>query len=439
MVAHSVECHCNLRNVQDFLTEEKTPYETRFGEPFKGPIIPFGALVENHMISTRDQSRLHQFGKKVLPGIFLGCELIAGGIWKGDILIAELEDLEGLDASEIYPRRINAKEVLISQKNEFIFPVADGAPKLQGRAYDFREPTLAREPTVRSEVFCGKLQGESEESQPTETADDAEVRADLWSIQGDFIYRHHNEPRVKLYSPREESFPIPLKYIDVTRSTHTDLDLMQEKRIDDYWNVDSNRNWSDSWKGFTKFTLLKEKPPKDICGPGYRIDPDDQDYKETFENARRKLERPMAAAMPCKRKAQTSTTKELRSRKLHPKRFPKRFVVVLWNLKNPQGNEWNLLYSKKHEDHIAGKGSTSMTHYYLVHKFIPMLQAMKISDAKSAVDKEWKKFERIPAWQLENVKSKKEVILGAQRDKKKVHFASLMDICLLKNAELKPK
>ena len=25
------------------------------------------------------------------------------------------------------------------------------------------------------------------------------------------MYRHHVEPRVKLYSPREESFPIPLK------------------------------------------------------------------------------------------------------------------------------------------------------------------------------------------------------------------------------------
>ena len=31
---------------------------------------------------------------------------------------------------------------------------------------------------------------------------------------------------LKLYSPREESFPIPLKYIDVSRTTHTNLDVM---------------------------------------------------------------------------------------------------------------------------------------------------------------------------------------------------------------------
>ena len=91
-----------------------------------------------------------------------------------------------------------------------------------------------------------------------------------------------------------------------------------------------------------------------------------------------------------------------------------------------------------HEDHVAGEGFTSMTHHNLVHMFILMPQAMKIPDAKAAVDKEWKKLETIPAWQLEKVKSKKEVILEAQRDKK-VRFATLMDVCHLKNAELEPK
>ena len=42
-----------------------------------------------------------------------------------------------------------------------------------------------------------------------------------------------------------------------------------------------------------------------------------------------------------------------------------------------------------HEDHIAGKGDNSLQHYNLVHKFIPVPQAMKIPAAKAAVDKEW--------------------------------------------------
>ena len=126
-----MECYCCLRNVQDLLADGKTPYERRFGESFKGPIIPCGAMVEYHPISPRDQATIHQFDKKVLPGIFLGYELIAGGTWKGIILIADLEELGKLDASEIYPRRVNAKEVLIIHKDgELVFPVADGFSKI---------------------------------------------------------------------------------------------------------------------------------------------------------------------------------------------------------------------------------------------------------------------------------------------------------------------
>ena len=63
------------------------------------------------------------------------------------------------------------------------------------------------------------------------------------------------------FTRREESFPIPLKYIDVSRTTKTNLDVKQERRIDDYWNIDGSRDLSDSWTGFTQFTLLEEKPP----------------------------------------------------------------------------------------------------------------------------------------------------------------------------------
>ena len=170
-------------------------------------------------------------------------------------------------------------------------------------------------------------------------------------MSGSFIYRHHVEPRVKLYSPREESFPIPLKYIDVSRTTHTNLDVKQEKRIDDYGNIDGSRDLSDPWTGFTQFTLLEEKPPDRYMWSGerltrkqltsrpdhlwpelwksmgkhaklkekqkwaeeklhlendgklrgiYFIDPEDTEFKETIKNARKKLETSVAPAMPCK-------------------------------------------------------------------------------------------------------------------------------------------
>ena len=76
--ADSMECYTYLRNVTDLLSDGKTPYERRFGQPFKGPFVPFGSLVEYHPITAKDQSRIHQFGKKVLPGLFLGYALYAG-------------------------------------------------------------------------------------------------------------------------------------------------------------------------------------------------------------------------------------------------------------------------------------------------------------------------------------------------------------------------
>ena len=73
-----MECYCYLRNIQDLLSDGKTPYERRFGVPFNGPVVPFGAMVEYHPTSAKDTSRLHQFGPEVLPGIFLGYALHAG-------------------------------------------------------------------------------------------------------------------------------------------------------------------------------------------------------------------------------------------------------------------------------------------------------------------------------------------------------------------------
>ena len=65
---------------------------------------------------------------------------------------------------------------------------------------------------------------------------------------------------------------------------------------------------------------------------------------------------------------------------------------------------------------------------------------MKIPDAESAVDKEWKKLETSHAWNLEKVKGSKEVILDGQRDEKD------SPLCFTdghmspqKNAELEPK
>ena len=120
-----------------------------------------------------------------------------------------------MDASEIHPRRINAKEVLTPQKgDEFIFPIADGTAKWSGRDQEFRETTLRQNQSVWSEDLSGELQGEPEGFQPTA------------------------------------------------------MDVLQEKRIDDYWNVNGNRSLSDSWTGFRNILYWKRNLRRDTHGPG---------------------------------------------------------------------------------------------------------------------------------------------------------------------------
>ena len=149
-----------------------------------------------------------------------------------------------MDASEMYSKRLNAKEVIFTKENgKFICPAIDGRIKLSGGEQELRTPTLIREHPIRGESH-GDFLGESEGTlpQPQDSLPDAgEAIIDCWSMSGNFIYCHHVEPRVKLYSPREEWFPIPLKYIDVLRTTRTNLDVMQERRIDDYWNIDGSK------------------------------------------------------------------------------------------------------------------------------------------------------------------------------------------------------
>ena len=133
--------------------------------------------------------------------------------------------------------------------------MAEGTVKISGGDRRLRPSTSIRDRPERGEeqeILRGESGGLSFSSPQLadSTGDDAEAKNVFWSISGNFIYRHHVEPRVKLYMPKEESFPIPLKYIDVTRITHTSLDVLMEKHIEDYWNVDEDRKLSDAWTGF---------------------------------------------------------------------------------------------------------------------------------------------------------------------------------------------
>ena len=124
-----MECYAYLRNVTDLLSDGKTPCERRFGQPFKGLDIPFGSLVECYPFDCEGPVKNPSIWKESLTWIVPRKRSLRGGIWKGDVLIADLEELETMDASEIYSKRLNAKEVIFPKQGEFIFPIAHGRIK----------------------------------------------------------------------------------------------------------------------------------------------------------------------------------------------------------------------------------------------------------------------------------------------------------------------
>ena len=273
---------------------------------------------------------------------------------------------------------------------------------------------------------------------------------------------------------------------DVVRRTNTTLDVLLDSRIDEYWNVDGDRELSWPWCGFTQSTILNEKPPNGYTWFWERlakvqatsrddflwlevlsnmskrshkkeerqreiiekpkldsarqlrgccfIHPGDMEFNNTMTHSRNKLEVPLESAMPCR----VSTMP--RNPFVHTTVLEKHDTHVSWMpTKKKTDRASGTTQPRDDEDLIAERGSNSSSHHNFVHKPIPFLQAMKILDAKAAADKELEKLRKLPAWQVTKVKSKKEVIEKARKEGRTVHFATSMDLCHLKNSELELK
>ena len=289
-------------------------------------------MVQYRPISAKGESRLHHFGKKVLPGIFLGYAVFAGRKWKkGDILVADIEELGNLEASEIHDRRLNAKEI--------------------------RTPRRWQCKIVGKRLWSPKINS------------GAGTTCKKWSSQRRTSRKlGKDSTRVQLYVPKKGTFPIPLKYIDVTRTTHTNLDVFQESRVDDYWNVDVDRNLSDSWSGITKFTSLNGAIEQRRLDNARRlrgiwfIDPEDGECKETIKQTQGKSSRyQMEAAVPwkmgtkkCSKKSRETDDEVKGSNNIQRK---KQSMHASWRHTNPRERFWNLLCQKITKVTLRKRGS----------------------------------------------------------------------------------
>ena len=119
--------------------------------------------------------------------------------------------------------------------------------------------------------------------------------------------------------------------------------------------------WPELWKSMGKHAKLKEKQKwsneklhlenaRKLRGI-YFIDPEDKGFKETIRNARKKLDTPMAPAMPCKISKNNKKCGNGEPNKVKPK-----FACILEASESTKLRMGESLPTH-HEDHIAGKGT----------------------------------------------------------------------------------
>ena len=174
------------------------------------------------------------------------------------------------------------------------------------------------------------------------------------------------------------------------------FDLSEKQRREEiaFWKVEGPRR-ENARRSLGKFT---EIPDEEL-----------EDYKASLKRARKTYGLPPAPAMP---------------------------VVPFACLAS---NGRPLAEHRPHEEHEGDVGFCSAEWYALVHTPIPMQKALKIPNAKDAVDNEWHKLGVTrKAWLVDTVQEKETVRQNAKTKGKTVHFGTLMDLCHEKHSELPP-
>ena len=159
-----------------------------------------------------------------------------------------------------------------------IFPIAHGTAKLIGRDHGVRE-------SCKTGSTCKEWRSQRRTARKLGKVSTSRWSPQWHSVSGRWVHsplsRRTSSSALRVESKNKL---ISLKHIDVTRTTHTNLDVWQESCIDDYWNVDVDRilwgSWQDSrsslyWandlqKGYMRsgdgLQRFKQPPDLIVCG-----------------------------------------------------------------------------------------------------------------------------------------------------------------------------
>ena len=126
--------HATALNTTKRLNVARIPWENRFGTPFNGLMVPFGATVIFWNNPKQNIAEASKFAPTGEEGIFVGFHIQLGFIWRKEYLLAPLKGSRDVLANGTL-KVVRAKRVEIPHR-DFTFPLADKEPSKPPRLDD---------------------------------------------------------------------------------------------------------------------------------------------------------------------------------------------------------------------------------------------------------------------------------------------------------------
>ena len=372
--------HTIALNVTKRLDDGVVPWEARYGEPFTGMIIPFGAKVLFRNNPKQGTPPTTKFGPTGVEGIFLGYHIQPGFIWREEYLVTPVHNCEQMFETGNFP-------ILRAKRLELI-------------PGDFTFPMRPSEIAIRDATEAPRLEDQDCEWDPdapeswpdTKGEGEGSARDQVSGVGKEVVTESVVAPEI----PSSSSEGIAAK---MTKHDPT--------RMPDGKPVPAGYNWDG-------VRLVRNKR-------GSKRSPDTPSEFWHMYSAKQREE----DIARYERKKQLEAEEERRKVEREAPAMP----VCSEPLKEEHRDRMKKLYWDK-LGYIAGQQLA------LVARVVGAKEIESTPAAKAAMDKEWKKLCDKACWLEKKVREYRDVAAEAQHKQTKAHFGKVFEICSVKGDEL---
>ena len=367
--------HAMALNLTKRVDADAIPWDLRFGEPFGGMNVPFGAKVLYWNDPKRKATAPSKFGPSSAEGVFLGYHIQPGFIWKGDYIVTPVEGLrDALEIGKLPMLRVNRMEI----------PVADHSFPALELSHDKGHPG---KPPQLDDQNCHAVQDRVERAlQKGKAMDDKPVvevqgggTPDGSGVEIPYIHDHTKMP---------DGSPVPKGY------THDGWRLVRKRKGSrrppdtplDMWNMYTPKEKEDDIKRYA-------------------------DLVKRVEEAKRRRAAAEAPAMPV-------------------------VAASAAGNRQPEGQAGSVAERVRMKELLEDKLEQAVFDVFgMVARVVSQSEIDRTPEAQKAMDAEWEKLRKKTCWLEEKVREY-DVANEARKNNAKVHFGRIFEICSQKGSEL---